>query len=77
MITNVDNNQRVFLIERKGFSTRYFFCNLSQIPNILTTELERNDEYTIKHFWNSKFTRIARNQLNAMFINNKIDFKIK
>lgn len=77
MITALDNSQRVFLIERKGFSTRYFFCNLNQIPNIVCNELEPNDRYTIKHFWNSKFMRIGVKQLNEMFVANEIDFKFK
>lgn len=76
MITTINNEHRVFLIVRKGFSTRHFFCNLEDIPNVLKNELEPNDEYTISEFWNHKFKRASKKLLNEMFQAHKIDFKI-
>lgn len=75
-ITSIDNSQRVFLIEREGFGERYFFCNLSQIPECLA-QLETNDNFTVKHFWNFKFKRISKKGLNELFAANQINFKIK
>jgi len=77
MITTIDNNQRVFLIKRKGFSNRDYFVNLKDIPTILQNELEKHDEFTISHYWNEKFKRISKKDLNEMFENNKIDFRLK
>lgn len=77
MITKIDNSQRVFMIERKGFFNRSYFCNLKDIPDILTKELDKYDEFTISEFWNHKFTRIGKKKLNEMFEANKIEFKLK
>ncbi len=77
MTTTINNNERVFLIHRNGYFTRDYFCNLADIPTILKTGLEPNDEYTISHYWNYKFKRIGKKALNDMFAANQIDFKIK
>jgi len=76
MKTTIDNNSRVFLIHRIGFFTRDYFCNLEDIPVILKTELEPNDQYTISEYWNKKFKRCSKKHLNEMFAANKVDFKI-
>lgn len=76
MKITINNNARVFLISRKGFFTRTYFCNLEHIPNILKNELEPNDEYTISEYWNFHFKRIGKKALNEMFAANKVDFKL-
>lgn len=76
MITTIDNNSRVFLIVRKGFFTRSYVCNLEQIPEILTKELEKNDEYTIKEIFNFKLQKCSKKHLNSMFKANQIDFSL-
>ena len=77
MKTIINNNERVFLIHREGYFNRDFFCNLSQIPDILTNELEKNDSYTISEYWNKKFKKCSKRHLNEMFQANQITFKIK
>jgi hypothetical protein len=77
MTTTINNNERVFLIHRNGFFTRDYFCNIQQIPEIIKTELEPNDEYTISEYWNKKFKKCSKKHLNEMFQANKVDFKIK
>lgn len=77
MQTIIDNNQRVFLIIRKGFSDRKYFVNLKDIPNILNNELEKHDDFTIQEFWNFKFKRCSKKHLNEMFTANQINYKIK
>jgi len=75
---NVNSNERVFLISRQGFiGSKNIFCNLEDIPEVLKNELEVNDEYTISHFWNSKFKKATKKYMNEMFIANQIEFKIK
>lgn len=61
MTTTIDNSQRVFLINRNGFMTRSYFCNLKDIPDILTNQLEKNDSYTISEYWNFKFKNVVKN----------------
>jgi hypothetical protein len=77
MKTTIDNNQRVFLIKRLGYFTREYFCNLSDIPNILKDELELSDEYKIFEFWNTKLRSCSKKHLNDMFKANQINFKIQ
>jgi len=77
MITTIDNNSRVFLIHRKGFFTRSYFCNIGQIEEILTKELEPNDEYIISEYWNFKFKRVSKKFMNEMFKSNQINFQIQ
>lgn len=76
MKVNLDNNSRVFLIHRKGFFTRSYFCNLKHIPQIIKNELEKNDDFTISEYWNFKLKRVSKKALNEMFVANQINFKI-
>tara|TARA_R110000822_G_scaffold67329_1_gene164006 strand:- start:621 stop:851 length:231 start_codon:yes stop_codon:yes gene_type:complete len=76
MKTIIENNDRVFIVHRNGFFTRDYFTNLEDIPNIITQELEKNDEYIILEYWNKKFKRVSKKNLNAMFTANNINFKI-
>ncbi len=76
MKTTIDNNERVFLIHREGFFVRDYFCNLKDIPEIISTELEKNDPYTISEYWNKAFKKCSKKHINGMFAAHKIDFKI-
>ncbi len=76
-IYQVNSNERVFLIAYQGFKTMNLFCNLKDIPNVLKNEFEKNDQYTISHFWNGKFKRASKKYLNEMFEANQIEFRIK
>lgn len=75
MITVVDNSQKVFLIERMGIIKKSYFCNLESIPRVLQ-DLEVNDEFTIKSFWNNRFIKVSKKTLNEMFKNNNILYAI-
>jgi len=77
MKTTIDSNERVFLVHRNGFFARDYFCNLKDIPNILTSELEPNDEFTISEYWNKQFKRCSKKFLNEMFVANQVNFKLK
>ena len=76
MTITLDNDQRVLLVFRKGFSARSYFCNIHHIPQIIKEELAPNDEYTISEYWNYKFTRLSKKRINEMFVANQINFKI-
>jgi len=75
MNTIIDNNQRVFLITRLGFSVSNYFCNLKDIPSCLA-DLEKHDSFKIYHFWDKKFSILSKKRLNEMFAANQIDFKL-
>ena len=75
MTTIIDNNQKVFLIERIGISQKFFFCNLESIPKCLE-DLEKKDEFTIKVFYNSKFKKVSKKTINQMFKSNQINYEI-
>ena len=71
MKTTIDNTQKVFLIltEREKY-----FVNLDYIPEIYS--LVKNQDFEIKMFWNNKFQKISKKDLNEMFDYNQIDFQL-
>lgn len=77
MTTTIDNNQRKFLVQSQGFgSQRDIFCNLSDIPNVLKTAFEPNEEFYVYEYWNRKLKRLGKKRLNEIFKANRVDFKI-
>jgi len=77
MTTQINSEERVFLIHRDGFFTRDYFCNIADIPTILKNELEPHDSYTISEYWNKKFKKCSKKHLNDMFKVNNVNFQIK
>lgn len=78
MQTTIDNNQRKFLVQSQGLgTTKDIFCNLSDIPAVLKSEFEPNEEYLIFEFWNRRLKRCSKKHLNEMFEANQVNFKIK
>jgi len=75
MITTIDNNQSVFIVERLGVSTKSIFCNLSDIPKVLTS-FEKNDNFQVLRYWNFKPKKLTKKALNELFKANQINFKI-
>ena len=77
MITNIDNNQRKFLVQSLGLGgSKDIFCNLKDIPNVLIQAFEPNEQYKIYEFWNRKLKVCSKKHLNEMFVANQINFKI-
>ena len=74
MKTTLDNNQRIFLIQSKGFSTKDIFCNLKDIPGILAKQLDKHEQFVILQYWNRKFNKCSKKLLNDMFSVHKIDY---
>lgn len=77
MKTTVDNNQRKFLVQSIGWSTVDIFCNLKDIPHVLKTAFEPNEEFQVFEYWNRKLKKCSKKQLNEMFAANQLEFKIK
>jgi len=77
MKTTIDNNQRKFLVQSQGFGgTQDILCNLADIPNVLKTAFEPNEDYKIYEYWNRKLKACSKKHLNEMFAANKVNFKI-
>ena len=76
MITNIDNNQRKFLVQSLEFAGPDIFCNLKNIPNVLIQAFKPNEQYKIYEFWNRKLKVCSKKHLNEMFVANQINFKI-
>ena len=76
MKTIIDNQSRIFVIVRQGFFTRSYVCSLEGIPEIITNELEKNDDFYIMELYNFKLKKCSKKHLNSMFEAHKIDFKL-
>lgn len=76
MITTIDNNQSVFIVECECISKKSVFCNLHDIPKVLK-ELEKNDNFVVYRYWNYKPKKLTKKGLNDLFTSNQINFKIQ
>lgn len=74
MKTTIDNTQRIFFIQRLGFGTRHFVCNLADIEKVLKVYFEVNDEYTISHIWDGKLKRMSKKALREMLEANQLSY---
>lgn len=79
MITTINNNERVFLLQGTGWDNQKYFCNLADLTNC-AKQFEQNQPYEIKEFWNFRLHKISvkfvieileANQLNASFFKTK------
>ena len=77
MQTIINNNQRKFIVQSQGFGNQKdIFCNLKDIPNVLKSEFEKNEEFKVFEYWNRKLTRCSKKHINEMFEANQINFRI-
>jgi len=76
MLITINSISRLFLIQRLGFFTREFPCNLEQIPGIIKNELEINDDFIIYEIVGAKIKKCSKTTLNKLFESQKIDFKL-
>lgn len=62
MITNVNNDQRIFIVTDGNMNT---VCNLEDLPNVWKT---RSTPYSkIYHLWNGKQRVASKKLINNMF----------
>jgi hypothetical protein len=76
MTTIIDNNQTVFQIVSQGWSAKQFFCNLADVPAVLTQEFEPNEDYIIYRTWNFRMKKQNRKTMNELFKANQINHTI-
>lgn len=73
MNTTIDNTQRKFLVQSQGFGTQKdIFCNLHDIPFILSEYFEKNEQYKVYEYWNRKLTNVSKARLVELFKANQI-----
>jgi len=76
MKITIETNERIFLIHLEGWEDQDYFCNLSQIPELLQFKTF-NYPPKIYHYWNKKFQRVSKKELNSFFEANQIKYQIK
>jgi len=73
MNTTIDNNQRKFLVQSQGFGTQKdIFCNLHDIPFILSEYFEKNEQYKVFEFWNRNLKIVSKKKLLELYKANQI-----
>ena len=77
MITTIDNNQRKFIVQSQGWTSRDYICNISCLPKVIKEGIEPNEEYKVFEYINRKLKACSRAHLNAMFTAHNVDFQIK
>lgn len=73
MTTTIDNNQRLFIVQRNGFSSDKVACNLKDIPKAIR-EFETNDSLTVHEFWSGRLKKCSKKHLREMLEANQIDY---
>lgn len=77
MKTTIDNSQRKFLVQNQGFgTTKDIFCNLQDIPFVLSEYFEKNEEYKVFEYWNRKLTRVSKKRLLELYQANQVSKNI-
>jgi hypothetical protein len=76
MITVIDNNQRVFLIEGLQYPGKDIFCNLADIPKVLRKEFFNGREFRIRTYEKDRLKHVSAELINKMFVSAQIDFKL-
>lgn len=77
MQTIINNNERKFLVQSQGFGNQKdIFCNLKDIPTVLKSEFQTNEEFKIYEFWNRKLKVCSKKHINEMFESNQVNFRI-
>jgi hypothetical protein len=74
MKTILDNNQRKFLVQSQGFGGQQdIFCNLANIPFIISECFEPNEEFKIFEYWNRKLKQVSKKRLKELYQANQIN----
>ncbi len=74
MNTTIDNTQRKFLVQSQGFGNQKdIFCNLHDIPFILSEYFEKHEEYKVFEYWNRRLKLVSKKHLKALYEANQID----
>jgi len=77
MKTTIDNNHRKFLVQSQGFGTQKdIFCNLHDIPFVLSEYFEQNEDYKVFEYWNRKLKAVSKKRLLELYKANQIDGQI-
>jgi hypothetical protein len=74
--TILNNNERKFLVQSQGFGTQKdIFCNLHDIPFILSEYFEKHEEFKVFEYWNRKLKQVSKKRLIELYQANQINYK--
>ena len=73
MKTQIDNNQKVFMLT--GDMNSKVFCNIKDIPKAFNS-FDDKDSVKIYFFWNNRPKRIFKTKLNEWFNAHRINYKL-
>lgn len=65
MITTINNNLRVYQVVTS--TGKQFFCNITQLNELVNTQKLLPGYFKIYHFWNNKPQRVTQKDLKAFF----------
>ena len=65
MITTINNNLRVYQVVTS--TGKQFFCNITQLNELVNTQKLFPGYFKIYHFWNNKPQRVTKKDLKAFF----------
>lgn len=73
----LDNGKQIYMVQKVGYSTLSYFCNINHIPDIITNRLNTTEGFIIYQYYNKKFKKCSKELMNQFFVSNRIDFQIK
>lgn len=72
MQTTINNDLRVFMLRGMGWNTQNYFCNMEDIVKC-AGEFEKNQPYSIYHFWNGLQKKLTVKQVIEILEANQLD----
>jgi hypothetical protein len=77
MKTTINNSQRKFLVQNQGFgSAKDIFCNLQDIPFVLSEYFEANEDFKVFEYWNRKLKQVSKKRLIELYKANQVSKNI-
>ncbi len=72
MITQVNNDLRIFYVHFLGWANRQFVCNLEEIEKVCK-EAGSHEEIEVFEFWNYRLKRVRKNRLIELLEANSLN----
>lgn len=72
MKTEIDNNQRVFILMGTGWNTQKYFCNLADLAKC-AGQFEKHQPFNIAEFWNYKVKKLTVKKVVELLEANQMD----
>lgn len=72
MTTTINNDLGVFMLRGMGWNTQNYFCNMEDLVKC-AGEFEKNQPYSIYHFWNGQQKKLTVNKVIELLEGNQLD----